>query len=197
MSQLKLFDETASWVYALGDENVAEFVKKITDFHTSKIFGEVMVLDLTHGYGRFTELLKPPKYECHTIDVRIQQKPEVVANFNHPPFREDTFHLVFYDPPYLSLGQTKKIVKGSQYKRASIMWDEDAVIQQTGHAWVLREALKLLKKGGILVWKDNIVRYKIPYFEFLDLFIQDLKSTPPINSRTAIKNYGMYAVYRK
>jgi len=83
------------------------------------------------------------------------------------------------------------------YKRKSILWDESAISQRSGHALAIREAYRVLKKDGYFIWKDVFVRYNIPFFKFHDVYIQDLGKTPPSISRKAIRNYAFYAVYSK
>jgi len=188
---LREFDTSSDWVYALDTGDVSDFVQIMTDF-LCKSKPIVKVLDTTHGMGRFTAKLGD-KYEIVTLDVRNALHPDVNGDFNNLPFPPATFDVVYYDPPYLASGSGTKM----HYKKKSILWDDFAIEQKTGHAGAIREIYKILKSKGLLIWKDNIIRYKVPFFEFQDLFIQDLKKTPPMVSKHAIKNYSFYAVYVK
>lgn len=85
----------------------------------------------------------------------LEITPDVVADFCNMPFKDETFNLVVFDPPHLKkLGKNSDMAK--KYGVLNHHWRTD--IQQG-----LKECVRVLKKGGTLIFKWN--EYQIPFEE--------------------------------
>lgn len=74
-------------------------------------------------------------------------KPDVVADFTHLPFSDESFYLVVFDPPHLIQGgDTSWIVQ--KYGRLPKDWKAEL---RAG----FRECMRVLKQNGTLIFKWN------------------------------------------
>lgn len=86
-------------------------------------------------------------------------KPEVVSDFTHLPFDDESFYHVVFDPPHLIRGaDTAWMVK--KYGRLPIEW-EDAIKKG------FDECIRVLKPYGTLIFKWNEVQ--IPTRKVIDV----------------------------
>lgn len=93
--------------------------------------------------------------EQHNIDVGTPHtvgrkpaiiKPEILANFENLPFKENTFSLVVFDPPHLKRKQTGGSIFAKRYGYLIEGW-QDSI--RKGFS----ESFRVLKTDGILVFK--------------------------------------------
>ncbi len=71
--------------------------------------------------------------------------PDIVCDFTHLPFEDNTFSLVIFDPPHLlNAGQTSWLVK--KYGRLDENWPK---MLHDG----FQEGMRVLKPDGVLVFK--------------------------------------------
>lgn len=86
--------------------------------------------------------------ESELCDGRtLNVNPEVVADFRHMPFEDDSFHLVVFDPPHLiRAGDDSWLAK--KYGMLDDLWPID--IHQG-----FNECMRVLKLNGTLIFKWN------------------------------------------
>lgn len=79
--------------------------------------------------------------------------PDIIADFRHMPFEDETFYLVVFDPPHLvSAGQNSWLRK--KYGILSENWQSD--ISQG-----FKECMRVLKLNGTLIFKWNEEQVKL------------------------------------
>ena len=79
----------------------------------------------------------------------LEVKPDVVADFTDMPFAEESFRLVVFDPPHMtSLGEKSWLAK--KYGRLFGHWESEI-------SEGFRECFRVLKPGGVLIFKWNDV----------------------------------------
>lgn len=83
---------------------------------------------------------------------RLEIKPDIVADFRHMPFADQTFNLVVFDPPHLKYAGEKSWL-ALKYGKLSDTWQED--IKQG-----FSECFRVLKIGGFLIFKWSEVQIK-------------------------------------
>lgn len=77
----------------------------------------------------------------------FEVKPDIVADFQHLPFADNSFYHVVFDPPHLThAGETSWLAK--KYGRLSGEWQE---MLRNG----FNECMRVLKPYGTLVFKWN------------------------------------------
>ena len=91
---------------------------------------------------------------------KLEIKPDVVGDFRHIPYQDNTFYLVVFDPPHL-VRAGKKSWLAAKYGKLSPDWQEDL---KQGFA----ECIRVLKPNGTLVFKWNETQIKLS--EILHLF---------------------------
>lgn len=78
---------------------------------------------------------------------KLEIKPDVVGDFRHIPYPDNTFYLVVFDPPHLLRAGPKSWL-AAKYGKLSPDWKEDL---KQGFAACIR----VLKPNGTLVFKWN------------------------------------------
>lgn len=101
--------------------------------------------DKTHPAVLFMDKRKLKTKLCDGRTLEIN--PDVQADFMNMPFKDNTFHLVVFDPPHLlRAGANSWLAK--KYGKLDKNW-----------MWQLRkgfdECMRVLKKNGVLVFKWN------------------------------------------
>lgn len=86
--------------------------------------------------------------DCTLCDGRkLVVKPDLIADFRHMPFPDNSFYLVLFDPPHLNkLGENSWLAK--KYGRLFPTWEDD--IRQG-----FDECMRVLKPNGTLIFKWN------------------------------------------
>lgn len=85
---------------------------------------------------------------------KLEIHPDVIGDFRHIPFDDNTFSLVVFDPPHLkNIGETAWMAK--KYGKLSDTWEDD--IRQGVH-----ECMRVLQPQGVLVfkWNEEQIRLK-------------------------------------
>lgn len=108
------------------------------------VFGDqrsevVTVTDRSHGN------------ETGTRTLRIE--PDTMLDFRSLPFSDETFNLVAFDPPHLVRAGEKSWLK-AKYGKLSESWQDDLRVG-------FSECFRVLKVGGVLVFKWNETQVKI------------------------------------
>lgn len=91
---------------------------------------------------------------------KLEIKPDVVGDFRHIPYPDNTFYLAIFDPPHLLRAGPKSWL-AAKYGKLSPDWQEDL---KQGFA----ECIRVLKPNGTLVFKWNETQIKLS--EILHLF---------------------------
>lgn len=91
---------------------------------------------------------------------KLEIKPDVVGDFRHIHYPDNTFYLVVFDPPHLLRAGPKSWL-AAKYGKLSPDWQEDL---KQGFA----ECIRVLKPNGTLVFKWNETQIKLS--EILHLF---------------------------
>lgn len=89
--------------------------------------------------------------EDGTRTLRID--PDVVLDFRNLPFKDESFHLVAFDPPHL-VRAGKKSWMAAKYGKLGPDWREDL---KAG----FRECFRVLRPHGTLVFKWNETQVKV------------------------------------
>lgn len=83
----------------------------------------------------------------------LEVKPDVVADFRNMPFKDESFHLVVFDPPHLiKAGENSWLAK--KYGKLNDSWPTD--IKQG-----FDECIRVLKPNGTLIFKWNEDQIKL------------------------------------
>ena len=88
-------------------------------------------------------------------------KPDVIGDFRHMDFPDESFNLVVFDPPHLLKGGEKSWIIQKYGKLDEKNWQEDL------HQGFL-ECFRVLKPYGVLIFKWNT--YDIPFTQIQELF---------------------------
>lgn len=91
---------------------------------------------------------------------KLEIKPDVVGDFRHIPYPDNTFYLVVFDPPHL-LRAGQKSWLAAKYGKLSPDWRQDL---KAG----FDECWRVLKPYGTLVFKWNETQIKLS--EILSVF---------------------------
>ena len=107
------------------------------------------------------------KETCTLSDGRtLEVNPDVVADFRHMPFADNTFSLVLFDPPHFRwCGDNSNLKKN--YGRLPPDWGN-----YIGQGF--EECMRVLKENGVLVFKWNEQQIKLKtimkYIKYEPLF---------------------------
>ncbi|WP_428044922.1 SAM-dependent methyltransferase [Candidatus Avelusimicrobium fimicolum] len=91
---------------------------------------------------------------------KLEIKPDVVGDFRHIPYQDNTFYLVVFDPPHLVRAGKKSWI-AAKYGKLGPDWRADL---KAG----FDECLRVLKPYGTLVFKWNEEQVKLS--EILHIF---------------------------
>lgn len=84
---------------------------------------------------------------------KLEIKPDIVADFRHIPFKDNSFYLVVFDPPHLKqVGETSYMAK--KYGKLTESWTTD--LKQG-----FKECTRVLKPNGTLIFKWNEQQIKL------------------------------------
>lgn len=78
-------------------------------------------------------------------------KPDVKADFTNMPYPDETFSMVVCDPPHLKYTGSKKEKTGYQMIKYGCLEGDWHAVLTNG----FRECFRVLKKGGLLIFKWN------------------------------------------
>ena len=81
-------------------------------------------------------------------------QPDVMADFRKMPFKDESFHLVVFDPPHLLKAGDKSYL-ALKYGRLKETWQED-ITQGLSECW------RVLKQNGTLIFKWNEEQITLP-----------------------------------
>lgn len=88
---------------------------------------------------------------------KLEIKPDIVADFRKMPFQNNTFRLAVFDPPHLiRAGEKSWLAK--KYGKLGPGWKQDL-------SQGFSECMRVLKDGGVLVFKWNEDQVKLKELE--------------------------------
>ena len=84
----------------------------------------------------------------------LEINPDIIADFRHMPFQDESFYLVVFDPPHLlKAGENSWLAK--KYGKLKLdTWKDD--IRQG-----FNECMRILKQNGTLIFKWNEEQIKL------------------------------------
>lgn len=77
---------------------------------------------------------------------KIDVKPDVIGDFRYMPFKNETFHMVVFDPPHLLWAGSNSIMKSAYGQLNKDTWQEDLILG-------FEECMRVLKPNGTLIFK--------------------------------------------
>lgn len=90
--------------------------------------------------------IRREKFDIHGKHVNVN--PDIIADFRSIPFDDERFNLVIFDPPHLKWAGPNSIMKAQYGQLDKNNWKQDLT---TG----FKESMRVLKKGGTLIFKWN------------------------------------------
>lgn len=103
------------------------------------------------------------KEEINIHGKQIKVNPDVQADFRNMPFKNESFHLVVFDPPHLKWAGPNSIMKAKYGQLDKDNWEADL-------SKGFDECMRVLKPNGTLVfkWSDAQINVRklldaIPY----------------------------------
>jgi len=140
-----------------------------------------MILDATAGNRTMYETKNAHNIIYIDIQKKLYRKPTIYADCTRTPFRDKTFHTIFFDPPH-DWGKTA----GDYYTIPDLTPKEMSMMGMKGNTYygheiyqsrmeltafiykAQKEFLRILKDDGLLWLKWN--DYKIPLSNILAIF---------------------------
>lgn len=152
--------------------------------------------DVTYGNGIFWKSLPKPVM-CFDIDPQL---PEVIeASSVQIPLPDGCINSIMFDPPFLTYIKQGREHDSIMGKRFSGYWKYSEL--QDHYTGTIREAFRLLNKGGVLVVKCqdiihnhsmhathvNVIKWSENMFRLKDLFILTAKHRLPMPEKDGEK----------
>lgn len=139
-------------------QTVEKEVKKILDVCCGP---KMMWFDKNNPDVVFMDIRRDEFILCDGRKLEIN--PDVLADFRDIPFPDKSFKLVVFDPPHLNkLGENSWTAK--KYGKLFPTWETD--LKQG-----FDECMRVLKEGGILIFKWN--EFQIPISKIIEIFGKD------------------------
>lgn len=99
---------------------------------------------------------------------KIEIKPDIICNFANLPFKSNSFQIIVFDPPHL-IRNTGNSITRAQY---GCLKDVPTGFQHIKYGWLykdwpemlkkgFKECFRVLKSGGILIFKWNETDIKV------------------------------------
>ena len=119
---------------------------------------------------------------CDNTTLIIQ--PDMIEDFTDLSFADNTFYLVFFDPPHLS-SLSEKSALAQKYSTLKGNWETEI---QKGFS----EAFRVLRPGGVLVfkWGDT----QIPLSKALKLALPE---KPLFGHRGGYRGHAVWTIFMK
>jgi len=151
---------------------------------------EGFACDVTYGNGGFYKDIKPPKYK---FDIDPQSDDVIAACSSAIPLPDAFLFSIVFDPPFLTYVRQGRNHNSVMAKRFAGYWRYDEL--SAHYIATLKEARRLLKKDGVLVFKcqdiihnhkmhcthANVIEWaKNVGFRLEDLFVLPVKHRMPI-----------------
>lgn len=135
--------------------------------------GRMFYFDKNPNFMIFMDIREENKgYNSYRKNHEV--KPDVIASFTDIPFKNEEFDLVVFDPPHLKSNTVKLNIHQLYGVLNPKTWKDDI---QKGFS----ECFRILKKGGILIFKWNESSIKIK--EVLEL----VQKTPLLGNKQGTK----------
>lgn len=163
-----------------------------------------VLLDCTFGTGAFWRKVVRPDISRVTLD--LLERADVRGDFRALPFRDSTYDVVIFDPPYAmggyntrmksyQLNHQRRLVKDIQQLYRSGMSELHRVLKPQGTAIIKCQDQMA---SGKQRWVHNDVM-TASGFRPIDLFVLVTKN-PPLRHRTqqsARKNHSFFCILKK
>lgn len=201
-------------------EKQAEIIRSVSSDQTEILKGIMKLYvpdgfeaDSTYSKGSFYKDIPPPRLR---FDLNPQSEDVVRADCRNLPLEDESISSLMFDPPFLATtGKSLKEDKGNIINRRFTVCKNEAELQNL-YADAVREAARVLKPGGIFVFKcqDKVSSGKQYWmhcfvyelamqngFEAEDLFVLTAKSRLVAdwqrNQKHARKFHSYFWVFRK
>lgn len=96
--------------------------------------------------------IRSGSYSVTCQQKHLVVKPDVLGDFRCLDFKDDTFHLIVFDPPHIKRNADSDITK--RFGKLSEDWENDL---RKGFS----ECFRVLKKNGVLIFKWSETQYKL------------------------------------
>jgi SAM-dependent methyltransferase len=154
--------------------------------------------DSTYSKGGFYKDIPPPRLR---FDLNPQSEDVIQADCRDLPLADESISSMMFDPPFLATtGKSLKEDKGNIINRRFTVCKSETELQNL-YTDAVREAARVLKPGGIFVFKCQDKVSSGNGFEAEDLFMLIAKSRLVANwqrnQKHARKFHSFFWVFRK
>lgn len=162
------------------------------------------IYDPTYGNGVFWKGFLHPVLGSDILPTR---SPDLVADFTRLPFKDETFDLVVFDPPFQTdMGKNKPSVMGKRFATyPTILELKWAVLQGVLECWRTCKLGIIVKvqdynHANKKVWMSDWIREAIPVDPYDVVYLKQARkmNDPKWKNQLSVRtNHSTFWVYRK